>query len=114
MKNYSKLFKIVMLVLVIISVALLVWGFLAGFESNDGRAVEVLLWWAYIILGIAVAAVVIFGLIISAKNDPKSLVRLGIGLLVIAAICFIAYLLAPARCRSSGTTRKCLQHLSSN
>ena len=97
MKNYSKLFKIVMLVLVVISVALLVWGFLAGFESNDGRAVEVLLWWAYIILGIAVAAVVIFGLIISAKNDPKSLVRLGIGLLVIAAICFIAYLLAPGK-----------------
>ena len=97
MKNYSKLFKIVMLVLVIISVALLVWGFLAGFEANDGRAVEVLLWWAYIILGIAVAAVVIFGLIISAKNDPKSLVRLGIGLLVIAAICFIAYLLAPGK-----------------
>ncbi len=97
MKNYSKLFKIVMLVLVIISVALLVWGFLAGFESNDGRAVEVLLWWAYIILGIAVAAVVIFGLIISAKNDPKSLVRLGIGLLVIAAICFIAFLLAPGK-----------------
>ena len=97
MKNYSKLFKIVMLVLVVISVALLVWGFLAGFEANDGKAVEVLLWWAYIILGIAVAAVVIFGLIISAKNDPKSLLRLGIGLLVIAAICFIAYLLAPGK-----------------
>ena len=97
MKNYSKLFKIVMLVLVVISVALLVWGFFAGFEANDGRAVEVLLWWAYIILGIAIAAVVIFGLIISAKNDPKSLVRLGIGLLAIAVICFIAYLLAPGK-----------------
>ena len=97
MKNYSKFFKLVMLVLVIISVALLVWGFFAGFEANDGRAVEVLLWWAYIILGIAIAAVVIFGLIISAKNDPKSLVRLGIGLLAIAAICFVAYLLAPGK-----------------
>ena len=97
MKNYSKIFKLVMLVLVIISVALLVWGFFAGFEANDGRAVEVLLWWAYIILGIAIAAVVIFGLIISAKNDPKSLVRLGIGLLAIAAICFVAYLLAPGK-----------------
>jgi len=97
MKNYSKLFKIVMLALVVISVVLLVWGFLAGFEANDGRAVEVLLWWAYIILGIAVAAVVIFGLIISAKNDPKSLVRLGIGLLAIAAICFVAYLFAPGK-----------------
>ena len=106
MKNYSKLFKIVMLVLVIISVALLVWGFLAGFESNDGRAVEVLLWWAYIILGIAVAAVVIFGLIISAKNDPKSLVRLGIGLLAIAAICFVAYLFAPGKMPLQWTNAK--------
>ena len=97
MKNYSKLFKIVMLVLVVISVALLVWGFLAGFEANDGRAVEVLLYWAYIILAIAVLAVVVFGLIISAKNDPKSLVRLGIGLLAVAAVCFIAYLLAPGK-----------------
>ena len=106
MKNYSKLFKLVMLVLIVISVALLVWGFLAGFEANDGRAVEVLLWWAYIILGIAVPAVVILGLILSAKNDPKSLVRLGIGLLVIAAICFIAYLLAPGKMPLQWTNAK--------
>ena len=106
MKNYSKIFKLVMLVLVIISVALLVWGFFAGFEANDGRAVEVLLWWAYIILGIAVAAVVIFGLIISAKNDPKSLVRLGIGILAIAAICFVAYLFAPGKMPLQWTNAK--------
>ncbi len=106
MKNYSKLFKIVMLALVVISVVLLVWGFLTGFEANDGRAVEVLLWWAYIILGIAVAAVVIFGLIISAKNDPKSLVRLGIGLLAIAAICFVAYLFAPGKMPLQWTNAK--------
>ena len=97
MKNYSKIFKLVMLVLIVISVVLLVWGFFAGFEANDGRAVEVLLYWAYAILALAILAVVVFGLIISAKNDPKSLVRLGIGLLVIAAICFIAYLLAPGK-----------------
>ena len=97
MKNFNKFFKLLMWALVIISVVLLVWGFVAGFEANDGRAVEVLLYWAYIILGIAVAAVVIVGLIISAKNDPKSLVRLGIGLLAIAAICFVAYLLAPGK-----------------
>ncbi len=106
MKNYSKLFKIVMLALVVISVVLLVWGFLTGFEANDGRAVEVLLWWAYIILGIAVAAVVIFGLIISAKNDPKSLVRLGIGILAIAAICFVAYLFAPGKMPLQWTNAK--------
>ena len=106
MKNYSKIFKLVMLVLIVISVVLLVWGFLTGFEANDGRAVEVLLWWAYIILGIAVAAVVIFGLIISAKNDPKSLVRLGIGILAIAAICFVAYLFAPGKMPLQWTNAK--------
>ena len=106
MKNYSKLFKIVMLALVVISVVLLVWGFLAGFEANDGRAVEVLLWWAYIILGIAVAAVVIFGLIISAKNDQKSHVRLGIGLLAFAAISFVAYLFAPGKMPLQWTNAK--------
>jgi len=97
MKNYNKIFKLVMWVLVAISVILLVWGFISGFEANDGRGVEVLLYWAYAILGIAILAVVVFGLIISAKNDPKSLVRLGVGLLVIAAVCFIAYLIAPGK-----------------
>ena len=97
MKDYSKFFKIVMWVLAAISVALLVWGSATGFEANDGRAVEVLLYWAYIILAIAVLAVVVIGLIISTKNNPKSLVRLGIGLLVIAAVCFVAYLLAPGK-----------------
>ena len=93
--NSTKLFKLVMLVLIVISVVLLVWGFLTGFESNDGRAVEVLLYWAYVILAIAVLAVVVFGLIISAKNNPKSLVKLGVGLLAIAAVCFVAYLVSP-------------------
>ena len=106
MKNYNKLFKLVMWVLVVISVVLLVWGFLTGFEANDGRAVNVLLYWAYAILGLAILAVVVFGLIISAKNDPKSLVRLGVGLLVIAAVCFIAYLIAPGKMPLQWTNAK--------
>ena len=106
MKNYNKLFKLVMWVLVVISVVLLVWGFLTGFEVNDGRAVNVLLYWAYAILGLAILAVVVFGLIISAKNDPKSLVRLGVGLLVIAAVCFIAYLIAPGKMPLQWTNAK--------
>ena len=95
-----------MWVLVVISVVLLVWGFLTGFEANDGRAVNVLLYWAYAILGLAILAVVVFGLIISAKNDPKSLVRLGVGLLVIAAVCFIAYLIAPGKMPLQWTNAK--------
>ena len=41
------------------------------------------------------AAVVIVGLVVGAINDPKSLVKLGLGLVAVAAVCFIAYLIAP-------------------
>ena len=59
MKNYSKIFKITMWVLILISVALLVWGFLVGFKAKDGQAVEVLLYWAYAMILFAVLAVVV-------------------------------------------------------
>ena len=95
MKNYSKIFKIAMWVLVIISVVLLVWGFAVGFASNDGQAVEVLLYWAYAMLALAVIAVIIVGAIISAKNNPKSLLKACIGIVAIAAVCFVVYLISP-------------------
>ena len=83
-----------MVALIIISVALLIWGFAVGFESNDGRAVETLLYWAYVMIGIAVASWVLVGLFISAKNNPKSLIKTGIILVGAAVICLVAYLLA--------------------
>ena len=95
MKNYGKIFKILMWVLMIISVALLVWGFIVGFESNDGNAVEVLLYWAYVMVAIAIIACLIVGLIISIKNNPKALIKYGIVLAAAAVLCLIAYVLAP-------------------
>ena len=82
--------------LIAISVVLLVWGFLKGFESNGGQPVDVLLYWAYIMIGIAALAVIVVGLVISVKNNPKTLVKLGIGLVAVAVVCLVAYLLAPA------------------
>ena len=90
----EKIFKWSMVALIIISVALLIWGFAVGFESNDGRAVETLLYWAYVMIGIAVASWVLVGLFISAKNNPKSLIKTGIILVGAAVICLVAYLLA--------------------
>ena len=80
-----------MVALLIISVALLIWGFSRGFEGN---AVDVLLYWTYIMLGLAVFSWVVIGLIVSTKNNPKSLVRIGIAILGIAALCLVAYVLA--------------------
>lgn len=91
----NKFFKILMLVLILVSVGLLVWGSVVGFTTNDGQAVDVLFYWAYVMVGLAVASWVLVGLILMAKNNPKSLVKVGIVLVVAAALAFVAYLLAP-------------------
>lgn len=91
----NKFFKILMLVLILVSVGLLVWGSVVGFTTNDGQAVDVLFYWAYVMVGLAVASWVLVGLVLMAKNNPKSLVKVGIVLVVAAALAFVAYLLAP-------------------
>ena len=92
MKNLNKIFKWAMVLLIVVSVVLLVMGFAAGWKEGN---VDTLLGWTYCMVGLALAAVIIVGLIVGAINDPKSLVKLGIGLLVVAVVCFLAYLIAP-------------------
>ena len=84
-----------MLALIVITVAILVWGFVSGFESNNGQAVDVLFYWAYAMLAIALCAVIIVGVIISAMNSPKSIVKGLIAIVAIAAVCFVVYLISP-------------------
>ena len=93
----NKIFKWGMVVLILISVAILVWGFSAGFATPDKVALpatNVLLTWAAIMIGIALFCWIVIGLLISLKNDPKSVVKMGISLVAIAVVCLIAYLLA--------------------
>ena len=93
----NKIFKLGMVVLILISVAILVWGFSAGFATPDKVALpatNVLLTWAAIMIGIALFCWIVIGLIISVKNDPKSIVKMGIVLVGIAVVCLLAYLLA--------------------
>ena len=92
----NKIFKWGMVVLILISVAILVWGFSAGFANGSEAlpATNVLLTWAAIMIGIALFCWIVIGLIISVKNDPKSIVKMGIVLVGIAVVCLLAYLLA--------------------
>ena len=92
----NKIFKLGMVVLILISVAILVWGFSAGFANGDEAlpATNVLLTWAAIMIGIALFCWIVIGLIISVANNPKSLVRMGIVVVGIAAVVLIAFLLA--------------------
>ena len=93
--NYAKIVKIILWVLLIISVAVLVWGFFTGFEANDGAATNVLLRWAYIVLGIALLAVIGVGIFIRAMVAPKSLVKIGIVVLGAAVLIGLVYLISP-------------------
>ena len=93
-QNYAKIFKIVLWALLALSVAVLVWGSLTGFEANDGAATNVLLYWAYIVLGIALASVVCVGLYVTATTNPKGLIKIGVAILGAAVLFGLCYLLA--------------------
>ena len=98
MKNYNKIFKWIMLAIIVVALGLLVWGFVKGFPANvaeDNGTVDPLLNWGYVVIGIALFCVIVVGTIVSAINNPKSLVKLGIVLVAIAAVCFVVYLLSP-------------------
>ena len=98
MKSYSKIFKYVMWILIVISFGLVVFGFTKGFPasvaSEDNGTVSSLLNWAYILFFAAIVITVNFGIGVSVKNNPKSLVKLLVGLVIVAVICGGAYLLA--------------------
>lgn len=103
MKNINKIFKWLMWLLFAVSVGILVWGMVKGFptsasaaQGDNGTTVNALVCWCYIIIGIAAAFAVVFGVGVAIANDPKSIIRIGIGVVVAAAICGIAYALAPA------------------
>ena len=91
---YAKIFKWVSWALLIISVGLAVWAFTRFGGSGEDGAVNTILVWAYVMLGLALIAVLCVGLYVSATTDPKSLVRIGIGLGAAAVLCLVAYFLA--------------------
>ena len=93
-QKYAKIFKIVLWVLMVLSVGVLVWGFLTGFEANDGAATNVLLYWAYIVLGIALVSVICVGLYVTATTNPKGLIKIGIALVAAAVLFGLCYLVA--------------------
>ena len=95
---YAKIFKWISWALLIISVVLAAWAFTRYNGGHGGApeeaAVQTMLYWAYAMVILALIAVFCVGIYVTAKNDPKSLVRIGIALAAAAALCLVAYLLA--------------------
>ena len=92
MKNLNKIFTITRISTIIVSVAILVFGFKAGWQDGN---VNTLLSWTYIMLILALAAVVVVGIVIGAANDAKGLLKMLCLVAVLGVVCFIVYKLAP-------------------
>ena len=93
--KYEKIIKWVLVALFIVGIVFSVYGFIVGFESNGNAPVDNLLYCTYAYAGIALLAVVFGVVVIGGINNPKSLLKLGLGLVAIAAVIAVAYVLAP-------------------
>ena len=83
--KYEKIIKWILLALFIIGAALSFYGFVVGFDSNNNAPVDNMLYCAYAFVAITIAAVLIGVVVIGGINNPKSLLWLALGLVVIAA-----------------------------
>ena len=93
--KYDKIIKWVLIALFIVGIVFSVYGFIVGFESNGNAPVDNILYCAYAFAAIALFAVVLGVVVIGGINNPKSLLKLVLGLVAIAAIVTVAYVLAP-------------------
>ena len=93
--KYDKIIKWVLVGLFVVGAIISFFGFFTGFELNGNVPVDVLLYCAYAYALITILAVVFGVVVIGGMNNPKSLLKLGIGLVAIAVIVAGAYLLAP-------------------
>ena len=93
--KYEKIIKWILVALFIVGIVFSVYGFIVGFESNGNAPVDNILYCTYAFAGLALLAVVFGVLVIGGINNPKSLLKLARGLVAIAAIVAVAYVLAP-------------------
>lgn len=89
--GYSKIVKIILWVLMVIGIAMGVWGFASDF--NDASVNSLLRWgYAMVIAGVAIA--LLMGLVIAIINNPKSLIKMLLYLVGCAIAVGVAYVLA--------------------
>ena len=93
--KYDKLIKWLLALLFVVGIVFSFYGFAVGFETNGNAPVDNMLYCAYAFAAIAILAVVIGVVVIGGINNPKSLLKLVLGLVVIAGVVAVAYVLAP-------------------
>ena len=93
--KYEKIIKWILAVLFAVGVVFSFYGFAVGFESNGNAPVDNILYCTYAFVAVTILAVVFGVVVIGGINNPKSLLKLLLGLVAIAVIVAVAYVLAP-------------------
>ena len=93
--KYEKILKWVLALLFVVGIVFSFYGFAVGFGSGDNAPVDNMLYCTYAFALIALAAVVFGVVVIGGINNPKSLLKLLLGLVCVAAFVALAYFLAP-------------------
>ena len=93
--KYEKIIKWVLAVLFVVGIVFSFYGFAVGFESNGNAPVDNMLYCAYAFAAVAILAVLIGVVVIGGINNPKSLLKLILGIVAIGAVVAVAYVLAP-------------------
>ena len=93
--KYEKIIKWCLLALFLVGAALSFYGFAVGFESNNNAPVDNMLYCAYGFALVAILSVLMGVVVIGGINEPKSLLKLFLGLVVAVAVVAAAYFLAP-------------------
>ena len=93
--KYTKIVKWILALLFVVGAVFSFYGFAVGFESNNNAPVDNMLYCTYGYALITVLAVVFGVVVIGGINEPKSLLKLLLGLVAGAAIVAVAYVLAP-------------------
>ena len=93
--KYEKIIKWILVALFVVGVVFSFYGFAVGFESNGNAPVDNILYCAYAFAAGAILAVLFGVVVIGGMNNPKSLLKLVLGLVVIAGVIAVAYVLAP-------------------
>ena len=93
--KYDKIIKWLLLALFIVGAVFSFYGFAVGFESNGNAPVDNILYCAYAFAAITILAVLFGVVVIGGMNNPKSLLKLLLGIVAIVAVVAVAYVLAP-------------------
>ena len=93
--KYDKLIKWLLAILFVVGIVFSFYGFAVGFESNGNAPVDNILYCAYAFAAVTLLAVLFGVVVIGGINNPKSLLKLLLGLVVIAGVIAVAYVLAP-------------------